>query len=83
MFTHPTEDYDFIVHLDPAVLRRYVHNFHANSALLEPKGKFTNAGMGEANTDVMPGFDPARAFFDDLQVLHALFWGGESRRWKL
>ncbi|KAH6905454.1 pre-rRNA processing protein Utp22 [Coprinopsis sp. MPI-PUGE-AT-0042] len=70
MFTHPTQDYDFIVHLDPAVLPRYVHNVHADPALLS-KGKYANAGLGEAGVEIVPGFDPARAFFDDLQRTYA------------
>jgi U3 small nucleolar RNA-associated protein 22 len=67
MFTHPTQDYDFIVHLDPSVLPRYVHNVHADPALLS-KGKYANASLGDVGVEVMPGFDAARAFFDDLQV---------------
>ena len=70
MFTHPVEDYDFVVHLDPTVLPRYVHNVHADPALLGG-GKYANKNleaMDKEDVEVMPGFDPARAFFDDLQV---------------
>ncbi|EAU86967.1 pre-rRNA processing protein Utp22 [Coprinopsis cinerea okayama7 len=70
MFIHPTEDYDFIVHLDPSVLPRYMHNVNPDPKLLTRQGKYANQ-VGEKVESVMPGFDPARALFVDLQRTYA------------
>ncbi|KAF6752889.1 pre-rRNA processing protein Utp22 [Ephemerocybe angulata] len=67
MFIHPTQDYDFVVQLNPSVLPRYVHNIAANEGLLG-KGKFANARAKDQDQDlVLPGFDPAKSLFTDLQ----------------
>jgi hypothetical protein len=60
MFVHPTEDYDFIIHLNPVMLPRYHQNISANLALL--------SSQGHPGTSVRPGFDPSRLLFADLQV---------------
>lgn len=71
MFIHPTQDYDFLVHLDPSVIPRYVHNIAADESLLG-KGKFANDRLKNQDQDlVLPGFDPARLLFDDLQRTYA------------
>lgn len=67
MFIHPTQDYDFVIQLNPFVLPRYVHNIAANEGLLG-KGKFANARAKDQDQDiVLPGFDPAKSLFTDLQ----------------
>jgi len=68
MFVHPTQDYDFVVKLNPSVLPRYVHNIAAGEAF-ENKGKFVNANAKKEDQDlVLPDFDPALSLFEDLQV---------------
>lgn len=73
MFTHPTDDYDFIIHLDPGVLPRYCQNVRADATVWRgSKGKYTNLKLvNEVETldqRFRPGFDPARLFFGDLSV---------------
>ena len=69
LFIHPTEDYDFLVRLNPSVLPRYVHNIAADEKLLSKSGKFANAVAKNQDQElVRPGFDPARSLFNDLQV---------------
>jgi U3 small nucleolar RNA-associated protein 22 len=71
MFIHPTQDYDFLVHLNPSVIPRYVHNIAADEWLLG-KGKFANDRLRKQEQDlILPGFDPARSLFDDLQRTYA------------
>ena len=67
MFLHPTEDYDFLVQLDPKVLPRYFHNINPDNNLLLKRGKYANK-LNEKDVPVFPGFDPARLLFDDLKV---------------
>jgi U3 small nucleolar RNA-associated protein 22 len=61
MFIHPTDDYDFIIQLDPMALTRYHHNVAADHSFLSKQGKSANQQQREVNTGVLPGFDPARA----------------------
>ena len=68
MFLHPTDDYDFLVHLDPTVLPRYFHNISPDANLLSKRGKYANKLGNENDKVVLAGFDPARLLFDDLQV---------------
>ena len=68
MFTHSTTDYDFIIHLNTAVLPRYYQNVAADGEKLSKHGKYSNPMSTELDTVVRPGFDPARSFFFDLQV---------------
>jgi U3 small nucleolar RNA-associated protein 22 len=42
MFIHPTDDYDFIIQLDPMALTRYHHNVAANHSFLSKQGKYAN-----------------------------------------
>jgi Nrap protein domain 6 len=67
MFLHSTEDYDFLVQLDPKVLPRYFHNINPDDNLLLKRGKYANK-LNEKDMLVFPGFDPARLLFDDLKV---------------
>ncbi|KAF8154805.1 Nrap protein [Crassisporium funariophilum] len=71
MFVHPTDDYDFIIHLDPSVLPRYLHNINADPNMLTKRGRYANKPQDEQSTMVLPGFDPARMFFNDLQRMYA------------
>ncbi|TFK21369.1 pre-rRNA processing protein Utp22 [Coprinopsis marcescibilis] len=65
MFVHPVDDYDFVVNLDPSLLPRYVQNVNPDQKLLARHGKFAN--MSNLPTSTIPGFDPGRLLFDDLQ----------------
>ena len=69
MFLHSTDDYDFLVHLNPKVLPRYFHNINPDNNLLSSKRGYANKFHEKKDmVAVLPGFDPARLFFDDLQV---------------
>ena len=70
MFLHSTDDYDFLIHLNPKVIPRYFHNINPdNNLLLKRGGMYANKFHDDAkDTAVLPGFDPARLLFDDLQV---------------
>ena len=68
MFIHPTDDYDFVIQLDPRALTRHHHNVAADQSFLSQQGKYANQQQWEVNADVLPGFDPARLLFSDLQV---------------
>ncbi|KAF9022542.1 Nrap protein [Hymenopellis radicata] len=84
LFTHPTSDYDFLVKLDPLVLPRYHQNVHADLSLLSRhQGRYSN--LKADDTPMRIGFDPAHAFFSDLQRIYAdtfrIFWdplGGDT-----
>lgn len=59
VFTHPDTDYDFTIQLKPDVLTRYRHSVaYESHKLTQQEGPPRNG----------PGFDPARAFFEDLEV---------------
>ena len=73
MFIHPTDDYDFIIHLDPMALTRCHHNVAVDHSFYSKQGKYANQQQWEVNADVLPGFDPARLLFSDLQVCVFLF----------
>jgi hypothetical protein len=70
LFVHPTDDYDFVVQLEPAALPRYFQNIVADPAVWGRKGKYANAALesSEEAVTVRPGFDPAQMFVDDLKV---------------
>ncbi|KAI0725349.1 Nrap protein [Fomitopsis betulina] len=67
LFTHPTEHYDFVVELDPAVLPRYAQSVQADPAVWARKGKYANVRTEEG---FLPGFDPAHAFYEDLKRVY-------------
>ncbi|CAA7262477.1 unnamed protein product [Cyclocybe aegerita] len=72
LFTHPTDDYDVLIQLDPAVLPRYVHNINAEEKLFTRRGKYANRMLEDQNdATVLPGFDPAQLLFNDLQRVYA------------
>ncbi|TFY57330.1 hypothetical protein EVJ58_g7084 [Rhodofomes roseus] len=70
LFAHPTEHYDFIVELDPAVLPRYAQGVQAEPAIWAKKGKYANARGDDGEAKLLPGFDPARAFYEDLKRVY-------------
>jgi U3 small nucleolar RNA-associated protein 22 len=64
MFIHPTDDYDFVVRLDPAVLPRYAQNIDSS---LAAGARYANLPRDDSTLQRL-GFDPARLLYDDLQV---------------
>ncbi|KAF8908204.1 Nrap protein [Gymnopilus junonius] len=71
MFIHPTKDYNILLHLDPSVLPRYLHNVNADQDLLTKRGKYANKTQQDEAVKVLPGFDPARLFVADLLNIYA------------
>ncbi|EKM77700.1 hypothetical protein AGABI1DRAFT_61282 [Agaricus bisporus var. burnettii JB137-S8] len=71
LFVHPTDDYDVVVHLNPSVLPRYMHNIVANPDMLTKRGKYANKILDGQGVSVRPGFDPATMLFNDLQRVYA------------
>jgi len=67
---HSTDDYDLLVQLNPKVLPRYFHNINPDNNSLLKRGKYANK-FHEKDMAVLPGFDPARLLFDDLQRIYA------------
>lgn len=63
MFTHPTDDYDVLLKLDPKVLTRYHQNVQMDETQLGSPRRNSND-----KDDAGPGFDPALALFKDLEV---------------
>jgi U3 small nucleolar RNA-associated protein 22 len=69
MFLHSTDDYDVLVQLNPKVLPRYFHNIDPDNNLFLKRGVYANIFHEKKDmAAVLPGFDPARLLFDDLQV---------------
>ncbi|KAJ7721723.1 Nrap protein [Mycena maculata] len=68
MFIHPTDDYDFIVRMDPTVLPRYAQNIDSS---LTTSGKYANLPRDDSPVPPRPGFDPAQLLYDDLQRVYA------------
>ncbi|KAJ6570241.1 Nrap protein [Mycena vulgaris] len=68
MFRHPTDDYDFLVRMDPTVLPRYAQNIDSS---LAAGGKYANLPRDDSTTVLRAGFDPARLLCDDLQRVYA------------
>ncbi|KIK81853.1 hypothetical protein PAXRUDRAFT_832582 [Paxillus rubicundulus Ve08.2h10] len=68
LFSHATDDYDILIELNPAVLPRYHHNVDADPAVWS-KDRLGHATDGEAMS--LPGFDPARMLFDDLEAMYS------------
>lgn len=67
MFAHPTDDYDFVVQLDPKLLPRYFQNVSVDLSVLSGHVHYANL-QDESDEPLRPGFDPARLLFDDLKV---------------
>ena len=75
MFLHSTDDYDFLIQLNPKVLPRYFHNINPdNNLILTKRGGGSRIYANKKDViAVLPGFDPARLLFDDLQVCFYFF----------
>ncbi|KAL0952389.1 hypothetical protein HGRIS_006665 [Hohenbuehelia grisea] len=76
LFVHPTQDYDFIIQLNPSVLPRYAQNVTPDQDVLlrRHQGKYANLPQStsdDAGTEVRYNWDPARLFFEDLQRAYA------------
>jgi U3 small nucleolar RNA-associated protein 22 len=75
LFIHPTEDYDLIIQLKPAVLPRYFQNVVVDPVVWSQKGGYANMQPRMDDLTPRPGFDPAQLLFDDLKVsLKLLFF---------
>lgn len=71
---HPTEDYDFLIQLDIAVLPRYFQNVSVDPCVLSKTGTYGNSSLEETfSARTRPGFDPAQLLFDDLKVCGMFF----------
>lgn len=73
MFSHPTEDYDFVIHLHPTVVTRYTQSLSADRAVWGGAGKkYANLGRDMAPSvfgeTIRLDFDPVHLFYLDLQV---------------
>ncbi|KAJ7242747.1 Nrap protein [Mycena haematopus] len=68
IFIHPTDDYDFVVRMDPATLPRYAQNIDSSLAI---GGRYANLPREDSSTVLRPGFDPAQLLYDDLQRIYA------------
>lgn len=64
-------DYDFLIHLDPKVLPRYIDNVNADAAVWSSEEKFVNVTSKDAE-GILLDFDPAREFVNDLKVCNLL-----------
>lgn len=67
LFIHPTDDYDLIIQLKPAVLPRYFQNVCVNSVAWSQNGRYTNQ-LRQDELALRPGFDPVEHLFHDLKV---------------
>ncbi|KAF8874426.1 Nrap protein [Infundibulicybe gibba] len=70
IFTHPTDDYDFVIRLDSKILPRYSQNVVLDTTLLSNHGKYANLPEATDNSAVRPGLDPAGQLFNDLQRIY-------------
>ncbi|KAF7312182.1 Mannose-6-phosphate isomerase [Mycena indigotica] len=65
LFTHPTDDYDFVIHLDPLVATRHTQKIGIASK------PYANLPSTESSPVLRPGFDPASLLYDDLKRVYA------------
>ena len=71
MLLHPTNDYDFLIHLDPSVIPRYTENLHADPSVWKRATKYANVRVDSTSVygaDPRIQFDPVQLFFQDIQV---------------
>lgn len=72
MFVHPTDDYDFVIHLQPAVVTRYTQSLFANPSVWGGGKKYAN--LMDAVPESVYGetlrldFDPVSMLFKEIQV---------------
>ncbi|KAJ7650617.1 Nrap protein [Roridomyces roridus] len=67
IFIHPTQDYDFVIGMNPAVLPRYAQNIDSSLAA----SKYANLAREDSTWIPRAGFDPARLLYDDLKRVYA------------
>ncbi|KAL1939289.1 hypothetical protein VTO73DRAFT_10092 [Trametes versicolor] len=65
IFHHPTDHYDFVIELNPALSTRYHQKLDADPSVWTPKGKYANAIVKGAAASIMPSFDPFVMFYGD------------------
>ncbi|KIY51281.1 Nrap protein [Fistulina hepatica ATCC 64428] len=63
IFTHPTNDYHFLIRLDPNVLPRYTQNV----SFSEP----VYSNLRNKEYTLRPGFDPASMLYRDLKRIYS------------
>ncbi|EIW56105.1 Nrap protein [Trametes versicolor FP-101664 SS1] len=71
IFHHPTDYYDFVIELNPALSTRYHQKLDADPSVWAPKGKYANAIVKGAAASIMPSFDPFAMFYGDLSHVYA------------
>ncbi|VDC03786.1 unnamed protein product [Peniophora sp. CBMAI 1063] len=73
LFVHPTDDYDFVLQLDPNALPRHFEAVNPDATAWGKRGKYANTAIELANsgTELRPGWNPARAFVTDLRNVYA------------
>ncbi|KAI0635441.1 Nrap protein [Trametes polyzona] len=70
LFHHPVDHYDLVIQLNPALSTRSHQKLDVDPSLWAPKGKYVNAIVRDPAVSVMPGFDPAVMFYDDLSHVY-------------
>jgi len=73
MLLHPTNDYDFLIHLNPSVAPRYIENLHADPSLWKSATKYANVMMDTASvygTVPRVQFDPVGLLFEDIRRIY-------------
>jgi len=70
LFIHPTEDYDFVIQLEPAILPRYIQNVVVDPAVWSQKGGYVNRQLQKDDVALRPGFDPVQLLFDDIKRVY-------------
>jgi U3 small nucleolar RNA-associated protein 22 len=68
LFTHPTEDYDFVIQLEPSILPRYFQNVAVDPVVWSQKGRYANVRPQKDDLALRPSFDPAQLLFNDIKV---------------
>ncbi|KZV76888.1 Nrap protein [Peniophora sp. CONT] len=73
LFVHPTDDYDFVLQLEPSALPRHFEAVAPEPAAWGKRGKYANTAIELTNgsSELRPGWDPARAFVSDLRNVYA------------
>lgn len=72
MFVHPTDDYDFVIHLQPTIVTRYTQNVFANPSVWGGGKKYANLMDAVPNSvfgeTLRLEFDPVSMLFKEIQV---------------
>jgi len=70
LFIHPTEDYDFVIQLEPSILPRYFQNVAVDPVAWSQRGRYANVQPQKDNLALRPGFDPAQFLFNDIKRVY-------------